>query len=157
ARVPLSGVPSAHLACGRHGYGKGGNMHKRAVVMTLLAVCGVATISIATLAPASGDEGGKVQFTDSSPVSESTFAQAYTSDFHRCTFNGTVTNVVSPCVVPVAPTEPTLGAFNDTLTGDFQGTGQFAGGAVLVADNDIAPATLDIPYELYEPYTLHVA
>jgi hypothetical protein len=41
-------------------------------------------------------------------------------------------------VEPVKPTEPSLGAYNDTLTGDFVGTGQFAGGAVLAVTNDIA-------------------
>ena len=132
-------------------------MHNRALAMTIAAACAAAAMTIATLAPASGDEGDKVQFTDMSPVNTvAKFTAAYAPDFSRCTFNN-VGNVVSPCVVPVTPVfEPSPGTYNDTLTGDLQGTGSFKGTAVLGAANDLNPATLDFPYESYEPYSLHV-
>ncbi len=133
-------------------------MHKRALAMTIAALCAAGTITIGTLAPASGDEGRKVQFTDTSPIATlAQFLGAYSSDTSRCTFNSTFTNIVSPCVVPVTPSfEPTPGAYNDTLTGDFEGHGQFKGGAILTAANDFSPATLDVPFESYEPYSVHV-
>ena len=55
---------------------------------------------------------------------------AYPANAIRCTFAPTL-NVASPCVVPITPTEPSPGAYNDTVTGDFVGSGDFAGSAVL--------------------------
>jgi hypothetical protein len=43
-------------------------MGKRAIVMTLASLCGVATIMIATLGPAGGDEGVSVRFTQAQGV-----------------------------------------------------------------------------------------
>ena len=124
--------------------------------MTLAALCGVVTITIGTLAPASGDEGRKVQFTDTSPITTlSQFEAAYLGDPSRCTFNPTFTNVVAPCVEPVDPIfEPSPGAYNDTLAGDIHGTGSFKGSAVLAALNDLP--TVDVPFESYEPYSVTV-
>jgi hypothetical protein len=129
-------------------------MNKRAFALTLASLCATATVFIGTLAPASGDEGRRVQFTDSSPITAGEFVTAYPSDLSRCTFNSTFTNVVSSCVAPVKPTEPSPGAYNDKVTGDFQGTGHFAGGAILAAVNDLP--TTDIPFESYQPYSLHI-
>jgi hypothetical protein len=132
-------------------------MSKRAVVMMLASLCGVTTIMIGALAPASGDEGVRVRFTDTSGITtEADFAAAYSADLSRCTFNN-VGNVASPCVVPVTPVAaapPYPGAFDDTLSGDLQGTGSFTGSAVLGAFNDIP--TLDFPFEAYEPFSVTV-
>src|SRR4029077_3425468 len=86
------------------------DMHNRALAMTIAAACAAAAMTMGTLAPASGDEGDKVQFTDTSPVNTvAKFSAAYAPDFSRCTFNN-VGNVVSPCVVPVTPVfEPSPG------------------------------------------------
>jgi hypothetical protein len=60
-------------------------------------------------------------------------------------------------VVPITPTaEPTPGAYNDQVTGDLVGHGQFAGSAVLATFINTIPATLDIPYTSYEPYTVTI-
>jgi hypothetical protein len=130
-------------------------MRKRAVVMMLASLCGVITIVIVALAPASGDEGARVRFTDTTGITtEAEFASAYSADLSRCTFNN-IGNVASPCVVPVTPVfEPSPGAFDDTLTGDLQGTGSFKGSAVLGAFNDVP--TLDFPFESYEPFSVTV-
>jgi hypothetical protein len=130
-------------------------MHKRAVAISLGALCAASTITIGALAPASGDEGVKVRFTETPGITtEAEFAAAYSADLSRCTFNN-VGNVASPCVVPVRPNpEPSVGAFDDTLTGDLQGTGSFEGSAVLGAFNDVP--TLDFPFEAYEPYSVTV-
>jgi len=131
-------------------------MHKRVVIMTLAVLCGVAATMVGTFAPASGDEGRKVQFTDTSPITTfSQFMGAYIGDPSRCKFNTGFTNVVAPCVEPVDPIfEPSPGAYNDTLTGDIQGTGSFKGSAVLAAINDLP--TVDVPFESYEPYSVTV-
>jgi hypothetical protein len=136
-------------------------MHMRAFIMTAAAFCAAATITIGTLASASADVGRKVQFDDLSPITGSEVLAALPGDVSRCTFDGSG-NVVSPCVVPVTPTEPSPGAYNDKLTGDFVGTGSFAGEAVLAVINDFTPP--DFPFEAYEPFgsahpadTLHVA
>jgi hypothetical protein len=124
-------------------------MYKRALVIAAtLSVA--ATMTIGTIASASGDEGRKVRFVDTSPITTSAeFSAAYAPDLSRCT--------VLPCVVPVtAVFEPSPGAYNDTLTGDFQGTGRFKGSAVLGAANDLNPGTLDFPFESYEPFSLQV-
>ena len=92
-----------------------------------------------------------MQFVFTSPITTlAQFSAVYAPDFSRCTFNN-AGNVVSPCVVPVtAAFEPSPGAYNDTLTGDFQGTGRFKGTGILGAANDLNP-TLDFPFESYEP------
>jgi hypothetical protein len=121
------------------------------------ALCAAATITIGTLTPAGGDEGRKVHFVDSSPITPANFISAFPADTSRCTFNGTLTNVVAPCVTPVTPTEPkgTDGVYDDTLTGDVAGTGDFEGGGVLAVTNDFS--TLDVPFEAYEPVSVQVA
>jgi hypothetical protein len=127
-------------------------MNKRAVIMTLAALFGVATIMIATLAPASGDEGAKVRFAQTQGVTTpAEFAAAYSADFSRC--------ATLPCVVPVttvAASEPHPGAFDGTLSGDVHGTGSFTGTAILGAANDLNPATIDFPFESYEPLSVTV-
>jgi hypothetical protein len=129
------------------------DMYKRAFVIAA-ALCAAATMTVGTIASASGDEGRKVNFVDTEAItSVAQFSAAYAPDFSRCTFNS-VGNVDLPCVVPVAPVfEPSPGAYNETLTGDFQGTLRFKGSAVLGAANDLAPATLDFAYEGYQPFS----
>ena len=125
-------------------------MSKRAVAMTLAALCGVATILVGTLGPAGGDEGVSVRFTVTTGITNATdFGKAYTADLSRC-----VTGF--PCVVPVNTngTPPQPGAWDDTLSGDVQGTGSYKDSAVLGAFND--PATLDFPYESYESVNVTV-
>jgi len=136
-------------------------MHKRVLIMTAAAFCAASAMTIGTLASASADVGRKVQFDDLSPITGSEVLAALPGDVRRCTFDGSG-NVVSPCVVPVTPTEPSPGAYNDKLRGDFVGTGYFAGEAVLAVINEVKPP--DYPYEAYEPFgkadpadMLHVA
>jgi Protein of unknown function (DUF3224) len=125
-------------------------MQMRSLVMTAAGLCATATITIGTLRPASGDEGRRVQFADLSPVTATDFNSAYPADVSRCSFTN-IGNVTSPCVAPVTPT----GSFDDSLTGDFVGTGHFVGGAVLTVLNDLP--TSDVPFESYEPYSLRIA
>ena len=77
------------------------------------------------------------------------FAAAYQGDLSRCAAG-------FPCVVPVntGGTPPHTGAWDETLTGDVQGTGSYKDSAVLGAFND--PATLDFPYESYESVNVTV-
>jgi hypothetical protein len=128
-------------------------MYKRAVALVVAAVCAGATITIATLAPASGDEGVKVRFTQTQGVSTpAEFAAAYSADLSRC--GGGL-----PCVVPVTTVtaaEPHPGAYDGTLSGDVQGTGSFAGTAILGAANDLNPASIDFPFDSYEPISATV-
>jgi hypothetical protein len=123
-------------------------MNKRAVVMTLAALCGVATVLIGTLVPASGDEGASVRFTVTHGITNPVdFNNAYSANFSRC-------GAGFPCVVPVTPqvgAPPHPGAFDDAVSGDAQGTGSFAGSFVLGAVNDLA--TLDFPFDSYEPFS----
>jgi hypothetical protein len=130
-------------------------MYKRAFIIAA-ALCAAATMTIGTIASASGDEGRKVRFVNHSVIPPSQFTSAYVADTSRCTFNATG-NVVSPCVAPVTPTGPKTGNYNETLTGDFKGTGHFAAGAVLATLIDTNPATTDIPFVAYEPFSLTVA
>jgi hypothetical protein len=121
-------------------------MSKRAVATTLAALCGVATMMIATLAPAGGDEGVSVRFTVTHGITTlADFGAAYQADMSRCAAG-------FPCVVPVntggTPHPP--GAWDDTLSGDLQGTGSYKGSAILGAFND--PVTFDFPFEAYEPF-----
>ena len=123
-------------------------MNKRAVNMTLAAVCGVTTITIATLAPASGDEGAKVRFTSTSALTAADFGAAYSADLSRC--------ATLPCVAPVTPeaaAEPYPGAYDFKESGDVVGTTSFAGTALLGAANDLNPATIDFPWESYAPFS----
>ena len=55
-------------------------MSTRAGALTLAALCGVATIMVATLAPAGGDEGVKVRFTITHGLTPADFAGAYSAD-----------------------------------------------------------------------------
>ncbi len=127
-------------------------MYRRAFVITA-ALCAAATMTIGTIAAASGDAGKKVNFVVHSPIPPPKFMDAYPANPERCTFTPTL---VSPCVVPITPTEPSLGAYNDTVTGDFVGIGDFAGSAVLGVFISIPPASTDIPYTHYEPYSLTI-
>jgi hypothetical protein len=129
-------------------------MYKRAFVIAA-ALCAAATMTIGTVASASGDEGRRVQFVVHSLIPPSQFLNAYVADTSRCTFNATFTNVESPCVTPITPTEPTPGAYNEQVTGDFVGFGEFAKSAVLGVFNDLP--TLDIPSTNYEPFSLTIA
>ena len=128
-------------------------MRKLALVVTLAVLCGTAAILIGTLAPASGNEGVRVRFTDTSGITtESEFLNAYIADFGRCATG-------FPCVVPVTTNpkaEAFPGQFDDTFTGDVQGTGSFAGTGLLGAANDLNPTTFDFPYEAYEPLSVTV-
>jgi hypothetical protein len=126
-------------------------MFKRALVVTA-AVCAAASLTIGTIASASGDEGRKVNFVVHSPIVPSEYVSAFPANLSRCTLTATG-NVASPCVAPVTPTEPTPGAYNDTVTGDLTGTGQFAASAILTTLINILPGTSDIPYTNYEPYS----
>jgi hypothetical protein len=125
-------------------------MNKRAVVMTLAALCGVATIMIGALAPASGDEGVSVRFKVTHGITTAAdFLKAYSADFSRC-------GAGFPCVVPVTPqvgAPPHPGAFDDAVNGDVQGTGSFAGSFVLGAANDVAAVPPDFPFDSYEPFS----
>jgi hypothetical protein len=112
---------------------------------------------VATLAPAGGDEGVKVRFTITHGLTPADFAGAYSADFSRCTFTA-LGEVVTPCVVPVTGNpEPIPGKFDDTLSGDVQGTGSFAGTGILGAANmlNVQPAP-DFPYEAFEPLSVTV-
>jgi hypothetical protein len=122
-------------------------MSKRVVAMTL-AVCAAGTMTVGTLGAASGDEGVRVRFTSTSGITtEGEFAGAFSADLSRCATG-------FPCVVPVTPSfEPAPGAYNDTLTGDVQGTASFKGSFVLGSANDLNPATIDFPYESYNPFS----
>jgi hypothetical protein len=127
---------------------RGDDMHKRALAMTLAALCAAGTITIGTIVPATGDEGVSVRFTVTQGITtEGEFMGAFSPDFSRCTTG-------FPCVVPVKPIfEPTPGAYNGTLTGDIQGTASFKGSAILGAANDLNPATFDFPYDSYNPFS----
>ena len=123
-------------------------MNKRAVIMTLATLGGVATILIGTLAPASGDEGVSVRFTSSSALTPAEFGAAYSADLSRC--------ATLPCVAPVTPeaaAEPYPGAYDFKESGDVVGTTSFAGTALLGAANDLNPATIDFAWESYAPFS----
>jgi hypothetical protein len=122
-------------------------MHKRALVMVIAALGSAAAVTIGVLSPASGDEGVSVRFTVTQGISTpGDFEQAFSADLSRC--------ATLPCVVPVTPAfEPSPGAFNGTLTGDVQGTASFKGSAILGAANDLNPATIDFPYDSYNPFS----
>jgi hypothetical protein len=125
-------------------------MYKRAFLMGVATLCAAATITIGTVAAASGDEGRKVNFVIHSPIPPP-FSTAFVADLSRCTLG-------PPCVAPVTPTLPPgvpPGAYDDQVTGDFVGTGDFVKSAVLATLNSIDPA--DLPYTDYEPYSLTVA
>jgi hypothetical protein len=136
-------------------------MYKRAVMTAVATLCAAGMITIGTVASASGSEGNKVNFIVHSQVPPSQFAAAFPADFSRCTFTATTPpNVASPCVAPVTPTLPPgvpPGAYDDQVTGDFVGTGDFVKSAVLATLNSIDPTTLDLPSTDYEPYSLTVA
>jgi len=123
-------------------------MHKRVSVMSLTAVCGAAAIIVATLAPASGDEGSTVHFQVSSPVNSGNFASSFTVVGGNCP----VGPVVSPCNSVAQGAEPSPGAYNDTLTGDVQGTGVHATEVILSTTNFLTfvPLALDVPYVIRE-------
>jgi hypothetical protein len=132
-------------------------MYKR--VFVIAAALGVAaTMTIGTIASASGDAGKKVNFVVASPIPPSQFMSAFLTDTTRCSFTGTPpqVNVASPCVVPITPVEPSPGAYNDQITGDFVGSGAFAKSAVLGTFVDLNPKTADIPYTNYEPYRITI-
>jgi hypothetical protein len=135
-------------APGLRGQGKKGGrqMKKRVLAMALAALCAAATVFVGTLGSASGDEGVSVRFTVTEGITtEGEFVGAYSADLSRCAAG-------FPCVVPVTPAfEPSPGAYDGTLTGDVQGTASFKGSFVLGAFND--PATLDFPFESYDPFS----
>ncbi len=126
-------------------------MYRRAFVIGA-ALCAAASLTIGTIASASGDEGRKVNFVVHSPVPPAQFVAAFPANVSRCTFTATG-NVAAPCVAPVTPTEPTPGAYNDTVTGDLTGTGQFAASAILTTLINVLPGMTDLPYTNYEPYS----
>jgi hypothetical protein len=129
-------------------------MGRRALFMTLAALCGVATILIGGLASASGgDEGVSVRFTITHGITTvGDFTAAYQADFSRCASG-------FPCVVPVntGGTPPHPGAWDDTASGDVQGTGSYKGSFVLGAAIDLAaqPAP-NFAFDSYESYSVTV-
>ena len=130
-------------------------MHTRAVVMGLAAVAGVAAITIGTLAPASGNEGETVHFQVVSPVNESNFGTSFTTVGGNCGYPP----ITSPCISLAQGAEPSPGAYNDTLKGDFKGTGQHVTEGVLSTTNlfTLSPLSLDIPFvtrEALSPLTV---
>jgi len=116
--------------------------------MSLAVLCGAAAIMIGTLAPASGSEGARVDFTVTSPVNLSNFNTSFTDVGGNCP----VGPVASPCNTVAVGAEPSTGAYNDTLSGDIQGTGVHATEAILSTTNffTFVPLALDIPYVIRE-------
>jgi len=125
-------------------------MRKRVIAMALAAVCAAGTITVGALGTAGGDEGVSVRFTVTHGITTAAdFLNAYPADFTRC-------GAGFPCVVPVTPraaAEPHPGAFDDTASGDIQGTGSFRNSFILGAANDLSGAVPDFPYDSYEPFS----
>jgi hypothetical protein len=119
-------------------------MHKRAILMGLAALGGVAALMIGTLAPASGDEGETVRFQVTSPVNGSNFGASFT------TLGGTCGNppITSPCISLGQGAEPSPGVFNDVISGDFNGTGVHATLGILSTTNllTLSPFAFDIAF-----------
>jgi hypothetical protein len=126
-------------------------MHKRAMVMALAALGGAAAMLIGTLAPASGDEGKTVRFQVSSPVNASN------SQLSSKPVGGTCANtpLVAPCTFLGQGAELSAGEFNDTFSGDFDGTGVHTTLGIL--STVLSLSVVDIPFvnrEVVSPLTV---
>lgn len=131
-------------------------MRRPVLAMTLAVLCGAATIVVGTLAPASGDEGRPVHFVDTSPVNLSNFETSFSTVGGNCP---ATPPIATPCNSVARGAEPSPGAYDDTLSGDLQGTGKHASEAILSTTNhfQFVPLSFDVPYvtrQVYSPVTV---
>ena len=111
-----------------------------------------ASVTIGTVAPASGDDGRHlVQFTLSNSGTATNGSQVIPSDFSRCHLNPD--GSFDPCVVPAAP----VAGFDGTIAGDLVGVQRAAKEAVLGVLVAGTATSLDWPTIDLEPLEVTVA
>ncbi len=111
-----------------------------------------ASVTIGTVAPASGDDGRHpVHFTLSNSVTAANAGQAIPSDFSRCHLNPDGT--FDPCVVPTTP----VAGFDGTIAGDLVGVQRTAKEAVLGVLVGGTATSVDWPQVDLEPFEVTVA